>query len=87
MRQVGLLDTSVGRVRLRMSIGVHSGTFDFAFVGPMHRELLITGNAATVTARLESSAEAGEILISPRDRIRTARAVPRAAHPQRGSAG
>jgi class 3 adenylate cyclase/tetratricopeptide (TPR) repeat protein len=66
MGRVGVLDTSVGRVRLRMSIGVHTGGFDFAFLGPVHRELLITGGAATVTARLEATAEAGEILLSPR---------------------
>lgn len=64
MAQAGLLETSVGRVRLRMSVAVHTGVFDFAFVGPVHRELLITGRAATQTARLESMAEAGEILLS-----------------------
>lgn len=64
MRRVGVLDTSVGRVRLRMSVGVHTGNFDFHLVGHRHRELLITGEAATVTARLEATAEAGEILIS-----------------------
>jgi class 3 adenylate cyclase/tetratricopeptide (TPR) repeat protein len=64
MRSVGLLDASVGRVRLRMSIGIHTGTFSFHFLGRRHRELLITGEAATMTARLEAAAEAGEILIS-----------------------
>ena len=65
MRRVGVLDTSVGRVRLRMSVGVHTGRFGFHFLGHRHRELLITGAAATVTARLEATAEAGEILLSP----------------------
>lgn len=64
MRRVGVLDTTVGRVRLRMSVGVHTGTFAFHFLGQHHRELLITGDAATVTARLEATAEAGEILLS-----------------------
>jgi class 3 adenylate cyclase/tetratricopeptide (TPR) repeat protein len=65
IREVGVLDASVGRVRLRMSIGVHTGTFTFHFLGQWHRELLITGDAATATAKLESAAAAGQILISP----------------------
>ncbi|MBV9292722.1 MAG: adenylate/guanylate cyclase domain-containing protein, partial [Frankiales bacterium] len=65
IRRIGLLDSSVGRVRLRMSIGAHTGRFAFHFVGSRHRELLITGDAATTTATLEATAEAGEILVSP----------------------
>jgi class 3 adenylate cyclase/tetratricopeptide (TPR) repeat protein len=65
MQRVGTLETSVGRVRLRMSIGIHTGTFSFHFLGQRHRELLITGEAATVTAALEAAAEAGDILVSP----------------------
>jgi len=65
MRRVGTLETSVGRVRLRMSIGIHTGMFSFHFLGQRHRELLITGDAATVTAALEATAEAGDILVSP----------------------
>jgi len=65
MRRVGTLETSVGRVRLRMSIGIHTGMFSFHFLGQRHRELLITGDAATVTAALEATAEAGDILMSP----------------------
>ena len=65
MRGVGTLETSVGRVRLRMSIGIHTGMFSFHFLGQRHRELLITGDAATVTAALEAAAEAGDILVSP----------------------
>jgi class 3 adenylate cyclase len=62
---VGALDASVGRVRLQMSIGVHTGTFDFHFLGHRHRELFITGDAATTTAELEAAADPGEILVSP----------------------
>ena len=65
LRRVGSLTTSVGRVRLRMSIGLHEGEFTFHLVGNRHRELLITGAAATLTARLEATADAGEILMSP----------------------
>jgi class 3 adenylate cyclase/tetratricopeptide (TPR) repeat protein len=64
LQRVGSLATSVGRVRLRMSIGMHRGDFTFHLVGHRHRELLITGAAATLTSRLEAAAEAGEILMS-----------------------
>ena len=33
MREVGRLQTSAGRVTLRMSVGIHSGTFHFFLVG------------------------------------------------------
>src|SRR5436190_5075177 len=73
---VGRLDTSVGRVRLRMSVGIHSGTFEFLLLGDRHRELLVTGDAATVCAQLEATAEAGEILLSPQ----TAERLPAQSH-------
>jgi class 3 adenylate cyclase/tetratricopeptide (TPR) repeat protein len=68
----GRLRTSVGPARLRMSIGIHSGDFPLFLVGESHRELLLTGPAATTTARLETVAEAGEVLVSPE----TAAALP-----------
>jgi predicted ATPase/class 3 adenylate cyclase len=62
--RIGRLKTSAGPSILRMSIGVHSGSFHFFVVGARHRELLVTGPAATCTAHMESVAEAGEIVIS-----------------------
>lgn len=56
--------TSVGRVNLRMSVGVHSGTVQFARVGDSHSELIITGPGASETARMEKVADAGEIVVS-----------------------
>ena len=75
MRHVGHLNTSAGRITLRMSVGVHSGTFHFFLVGDplIHRELLISGPAASRTADLEAAAQAGQIMISPQ----TAAALPR----------
>jgi len=64
IRRVGDLKTSVGRVRLGISIGVHRGTFDLYMLGRHHKELIITGPAATVTAQMESVAESGEVLVS-----------------------
>ncbi|MDQ1696086.1 MAG: hypothetical protein QOJ03_1439, partial [Frankiaceae bacterium] len=64
MRRIGQLQTSVGAIRLRMSVGVHSGSFDFFLAGRRHRELLVTGPDATVTAAMEGIADAGEIVVS-----------------------
>lgn len=56
--------TSVGRIRLRMSVGVHSGPIHVFCVGDSHRELVITGHAGTLTTSMEHTADAGEILVS-----------------------
>ena len=64
MRSIGRLKTSAGRVTLRMSVGIHTDLFDFFFVGKLHRELVIAGPAADATVAAESSAEAGETVIT-----------------------
>ena len=56
--------TSVGRIKLRMSSGVHSGPIDLFLVGDSHRELIVTGPAASITTQMEGSADAGEIVVS-----------------------
>ncbi|HEY7704686.1 MAG TPA: adenylate/guanylate cyclase domain-containing protein [Acidimicrobiia bacterium] len=65
LRQVGRFTTTAGLVQLRMSVGVHAGTFDFFLVGASHRELIVAGYCATETTNMESAASAGQILISP----------------------
>ena len=65
MRKVGRLRTPAGTVTLRMSIGIHSGLFDFFFVGKLHRELVVTGPAVNETVASESASEADEIVVSP----------------------
>ncbi|MEX2555834.1 MAG: adenylate/guanylate cyclase domain-containing protein [Actinomycetota bacterium] len=64
LREIGAITSAAGRVTLRMSVGVHSGSFDFFLVGRSHRELIITGPAASETVSMESTAKAGEIVIS-----------------------
>ncbi|MFL6288064.1 MAG: adenylate/guanylate cyclase domain-containing protein, partial [Actinomycetes bacterium] len=66
LRSIGRLQTSAGAVVLRMSAGIHSGTFHFFLVGDpaYHRELLIAGPAASLTAETEALASAGEIALS-----------------------
>jgi len=64
LRELGQPQTSVGRVELKMHVGIHADTYDFFLVGESHRELLLTGPGVTRTVEMESGAEAGEILVS-----------------------
>lgn len=64
LRQTRDLDPSLGRINLRMSVGMHAGTFHLFRVGRSHQELIITGPAATTTTQMEQTADAGEIVIS-----------------------
>ena len=64
LRGIGRLETTAGKVQLRMSSGVHSGSFHFFLVGDSHRELIVTGPAASRTVEMEGTATAGEILVS-----------------------
>jgi class 3 adenylate cyclase/tetratricopeptide (TPR) repeat protein len=64
LRTVGRPRTSAGTVTLRMHAGIHSGRFQFFLIGESHRELLVTGPAATRTVEMEAASEAGEILLS-----------------------
>src|SRR5206468_8854377 len=65
-------ESSVGRVQLRMSTGIHTGLCHFFLVGSTHRELVVTGPAATETMRLEDGAKAGQVLVCEQ----TAAAIP-----------
>ncbi len=47
-----------------MSVGVHSGLFNFFLVGESHREFIVTGPAASAVVEMEGTADAGEIVIS-----------------------
>ena len=65
LRTVGRLVVLGQKVSLRMSVGVHSGEFHFFLVGGSHRELIVTGPAASETVEMEGTADAGQILVSP----------------------
>ncbi len=65
LRDIGVFQTTAGQVRLRMSVGVHTGSFDFFMVGDSHRELIVAGPAATATIMAEKVAGAGQIVITP----------------------
>jgi class 3 adenylate cyclase/tetratricopeptide (TPR) repeat protein len=74
LKEIGSISAGANKVTLRMSVGVNSGAFNFFLVGDSHRELIITGPAASETVLMESTAEAGEIVIS----AATAAAIPKA---------
>jgi class 3 adenylate cyclase/tetratricopeptide (TPR) repeat protein len=63
--RVGRLKAGGSTIVLRMSIGIHTGTFQFFLTGSVHRELLIAGPDATRTVTMEAIADAGEISMSP----------------------
>ncbi|HEU4568105.1 MAG TPA: adenylate/guanylate cyclase domain-containing protein [Marmoricola sp.] len=67
LRDVGRLETSAGKARLRMSQGLHSGRVHLFLVGDpgVHRELLVCGPEVTTVLELEAGASAGEIAVGP----------------------
>jgi class 3 adenylate cyclase/tetratricopeptide (TPR) repeat protein len=56
--------TSVGRLRLSMSVGIHSGDIHLFLVGAPVRELLVLGPSVGATIAAENAANAGQILVS-----------------------
>ncbi len=65
LRESAAVRTSVGRLALSMSVGVHSGDVHLFLVGAPTRELLILGPGASATADAEKTAEAGQIVVTP----------------------
>ena len=65
LRAAAAVPTSVGRLSLSMSVGLHSGDIHLFLVGEPTRELLILGPGATATADAEKAADAGQIVVSP----------------------
>jgi class 3 adenylate cyclase/tetratricopeptide (TPR) repeat protein len=64
LRQIGRIRAGGGAIVLRMSVGVHTGSYDMFLVGSSHRELLIAGPAASEVVEMEAAASAGQILVS-----------------------
>ena len=69
LRDAANHETSAGRLQLKMSVGLHSGTVHLFRVGGSHKELIVTGPAASTTTEMEETATAGEVLISPATRL------------------
>ena len=97
LRARGPVVTERGTVTLRMSQGVHSGSFHCVSTGTRQRELIVTGPDVSRALAMESAAAAGEILVSPEtaslipvdvlgqvkgDGVRVRRAPPATAPPE-----
>ena len=66
-RELGHADqapTSVGRLHLSMSVGIHSGDIHLFLVGSPSRELVVVGPSVAATLAAESTARAGQILVT-----------------------
>jgi class 3 adenylate cyclase len=64
LRDVGRIRAGSSSVVLRMSVGVHTGSYAMFLVGGSHRELLVGGPATGTVVAMESAAAAGQILVS-----------------------
>jgi class 3 adenylate cyclase/tetratricopeptide (TPR) repeat protein len=64
LREATKIPTSVGKLKLAISIGAHSGSFHLFLVGEPYRQLVVGGPDTTVAMNCEAAAEAGQILVS-----------------------
>jgi class 3 adenylate cyclase/tetratricopeptide (TPR) repeat protein len=62
---VGNVRLAGARARLRMSVGVHTGRFEFLLTGEEQQNLVVCGPALDRVLELQDAASAGEILVSP----------------------
>ena len=65
LRGLDAIDGAGGRTRLRMSVGVRTGSVDLFLVGEQYLELIVAGPTATEVVTMEAAADKGEILVSP----------------------
>lgn len=61
---IGDIHLPSARARLRMSVGVHTGVFDFFLTGDDSVSVVLTGRDTTRVLELQSAADAGRILVS-----------------------
>nr|WP_283957539.1 adenylate/guanylate cyclase domain-containing protein [Microbacterium ulmi] len=61
---IGDIHLPMARARLRMSVGVHSGTFEFFLTGADNVSVVLTGRDTTRVLALQAAADAGRILVS-----------------------
>jgi class 3 adenylate cyclase len=61
---IGDIHLPAARTRLRMSVGVHTGTYEFFLTGDGSVSVVLTGRDTSRVIELQSAAEAGKILVS-----------------------
>ena len=64
LRTASEIPTSVGRLSLKMSIGLYTGSVHLFRASGSHTELVVAGPAASKVTEMEETAAAGEIVIS-----------------------
>ena len=64
LREASQIPTSVGKLKLKISIGAHSGAFHLFLVGDRYRQLVVGGPDTTVAMNSETAADAGQIVVS-----------------------
>src|ERR1700761_8466932 len=64
LRAMVPMDVAGVSVRLRMTVGVHSGAYQFFLVGESHLEHLVVGSGASGIVRTEALADNGQIVVS-----------------------
>lgn len=65
LRHVGKVRGTSATASLKLSAGVHSGAVRLFLVGTGHRELILAGPAASLTAQLQQDVPSGQIGVSP----------------------
>ncbi|WP_457099458.1 adenylate/guanylate cyclase domain-containing protein [Microbacterium sp. P5_E9] len=61
---IGDIHLPAARARLRMSVGVHSGTFEVILTGDTNISAVLTGRDTSRVLQLQDAASAGRILVS-----------------------
>ncbi len=61
---IGDIHLPAARAKLRMSVGVHSGTYEVLLAGDDYLSAILTGAATSRVLALQDAAEAGKILVS-----------------------
>ncbi len=64
LRRATQVPTSVGKLKLSISMGAHSGAFHLFLVGDPYPQLVVLGPATTAAMDAESAAEAGQIVVT-----------------------
>ncbi|MET0734988.1 MAG: adenylate/guanylate cyclase domain-containing protein, partial [Microbacterium sp.] len=64
LQAIGDIHLPSARARLRMSVGVHSGTYEVLLTGTENVSAILTGAATSRVIELQNAAEAGRILVS-----------------------
>lgn len=64
LRAVGVVQLTTARTTLRMSMGIHTATFDLALVGHRQQELFLAGPEVTEALAQEAAASPGQVRVS-----------------------